>query len=163
MNRFSTGVTVLMLAIFTTMVLMALSFPPNARFMPFVVGLPGIALCLLQLALDLLAARRARAAVASLPREGDEEEFGRHTVRMEFVSWLYFLLFIGGVLLFGFLIAGPVLIAVYLRREAGVRWSRALTGAGATALVMYFLFQQGLGFQLFEGFFGEGILEALNL
>lgn len=161
MNRFSTGVTVLMLAIFTTMLLMALGFPPNARFMPLVVGLPGIGLCLLQLALDVRTARRARVAGPSLGNE--EEEFGRQTMRMEVVSWLYFLLFIGGVLLFGFLIAAPVLIATYLRREARVRWPRALGAAGITALVLYFLFQQALGFRLFEGFIGEGIFDALNL
>lgn len=163
MNRFSTGVTLLMLAVFSTMVLMALSFPANARFMPLVVGLPGIALCLLQLALDLRQARRTRAPVVSLPQEGDGEEFGRHTVWMEVVSWLYFLLFIGGVLLFGFLIASPILIAVYLRREAQVRWPRALISAGLMALIMYLLFQQTLGFRLYEGYLGEGILGALNL
>lgn len=163
MNRFSTGVTVLMLAIFAAMVLMALAFPANARFMPFVVGLPGIALCLLQLALDLRAGRRARAAAVGLPQEGDGEEFGRHTARMEVASWLYFLLFIGGVLLAGFLVAAPLLVALYLRREAGVRWSRALPAAGAMALVMHLLFQQALGFRLFEGFLGEGLHDALGL
>lgn len=163
MNRFSTWVTVLMLAIFTTMVVMALGFPANARFMPLVVGLPGIALCLLQLVLDLRGAQRARPRVAGPPQEGDGEDFGRHTVRMEWLSWLYFVLFIGGVLLFGFLLAAPVLIAAYLRREAGVRSGRALIAGGLSAVVMYLLFQQALGFRLFEGLLGREVLDALNL
>ena len=162
MNRFSTWVTVAMLTIFTTMVVMALGFPPNARFMPFVVGLPGIALCLAQLALDLRGARRVR-PVAALPQEGDEVEFGRESVRLEVVSWLYFLGFIGGVLLFGFLLAAPVLVAVYLRHMAGVRWSRALLAAAGTLLVMVLVFEGLLGFQLFEGFIGGEILEPLGL
>jgi hypothetical protein len=152
-----------MLAVLSTMVLMSLSFPVNARFMPLVVGIPGIALCLLQLVLDLRAARRVRTAAPSVPQEGDGDEFGRHTLRMEVVSWLYFLLFIGGVLLFGFLIAAPVLVAMYLRREAGVRWPRALIAAGIMAAMLHLLFQQALGFRLFEGFVGGEILDALNL
>lgn len=162
MNRFSTWVTVLMLVIFSTMVVMALDFPKNARFMPLVIGLPGIALCLLQLALDLRASRRARSPVGR-PQEGDGEDFGGHTVRMEGLSWLYFILFIGGVLVFGFLLVAPLLIAVYLCREAGVRWSAALMAAAASVVVLHLLFQQVLGFRLFEGFVGDEIFDALNL
>lgn len=162
MNRFSTWVTVAMLLIFSTMVVMALGFPPNARFMPFVVGLPGIALCLMQLVLDLRTSRRAR-QVAALPQEGDEMEFGRESIRLEVVSWLYFLGFIGGVLLFGFVLAAPVLVVLYLRHMAGVRWGRALLAAGATALVMLLVFEGVLGFQLYEGFIGGELLGPLGL
>ena len=44
--------TLLMLVIFTGMVLVAKRYPAGARFMPFVVGFPAIALCMLQLFLD---------------------------------------------------------------------------------------------------------------
>ena len=162
MNSFSTWVTVAMLAVFTTMVVMALGFPPNARFMPFVVGLPGIALCLVQLMLDLQGARRSR-TIPAFPQDGDEVEFGRESVRMEVVSWLYFLGFVGGVLLLGFVPTAPVLVALYLRHMAGVRWSRALIAAGATALVLLLVFEGALGFQLFEGFIGGEVMDALGL
>ncbi len=56
MNNFSTWLTAIMLLIFATMVGIATQYPADARFMPFVVGIPGIALCLLQLALDAVRA-----------------------------------------------------------------------------------------------------------
>ena len=45
--------TVFMLAVFSIMVVVALSYPEGARFMPLTVGIPGILLCCLQIALDL--------------------------------------------------------------------------------------------------------------
>lgn len=161
MTRFSTGVTVVMLLIFTTMVVMSLGFPENARFMPLVVGLPAIALCLLQLALDLRASRKPRRRAAALPQEGDGDELGTETAGAEVRSWLYFLGFLGGVLLFGFLTAAPVLLALYLRREAGVRWSRAFLAAAITTALLHLLFQEVLGFRLFQGFIGREVLRLL--
>lgn len=163
MTRFSTGVTLVMLAIFTAMVVTALGFPRNARFMPLVVGIPAIGLCLLQLLLDLRAARRARAPRRPIPQEGEESDFGPGTRGAEVRSWLWLLGFLGGVLLFGFLLAAPLLIASYLRREAGVRWGRALLAAGVAAGLLHLLFQEALGFRLFEGFLGREIWDALGL
>ena len=45
--------TILMLTIFVVMVGISSTYPEGARFMTFVVGIPAIAICLLQLALDL--------------------------------------------------------------------------------------------------------------
>ena len=47
-----------MLAIFIAFVAVASQYPPQARFMPFVVGIPAIALCLLQIFLDIRKSRR---------------------------------------------------------------------------------------------------------
>src|SRR5690348_11500383 len=110
MNTFSTWLTVLMLAIFTAMVAIAMDFPEGAALMPLVVGIPGIALCLLQLALDYkraagLSTYRFRTAPkAGKPEDfvAEEPEFGPKTVKQEVVVWTYFIAFIAGVLLFGF-------------------------------------------------------------
>ncbi len=40
------AMNLVMLAIFVVMVGIALQYPPQARFMPLVIGLPAIALCL---------------------------------------------------------------------------------------------------------------------
>ena len=53
MNRSSLVMTLVMLTIFAVMVFIASGYPANARFMPFVVGIPAIGLCLLQLLLDI--------------------------------------------------------------------------------------------------------------
>jgi len=148
MNNFSTWLTVTMLVIFTTMVLIATSYPAGARFMPFVVGIPGIVMCLFQLAMDWLGVHRARLAAhfQSAPRAGQHHlveyptaelteeveaplpEFGPHTVAAEITIWVYFLVFIAAVLLFGFLPSVPVMVATYLWREAKVRpvWAIAV-------------------------------------
>ncbi|MDH3264706.1 MAG: tripartite tricarboxylate transporter TctB family protein [Paracoccaceae bacterium] len=149
MNRFTTWVTLAMLAIFVTMVVIAWGYPARARFMPFVVGLPAIGLCLLQLVLDLRAARRERLGGGLPPLE--DEEFGRHTTRAEIVTWIYFVLFIGAVLAFGFLVAAPVLIFVYLWREAQVRPFTAAAAAAVFTLVMHLMFERLLGFVLHPG------------
>jgi hypothetical protein len=51
--------TFVMLAIFVVMVAIATTYPAGARFMPFVVGIPAIMLCLLQIVLDLRASKQA--------------------------------------------------------------------------------------------------------
>ena len=57
-DNFSTWLTLIMLVIFTTMVLISLGYPAGARFMPLVVGIPGILLCLGQLVMDWFASHR---------------------------------------------------------------------------------------------------------
>ena len=66
MKSIPAPMTLLMLAIFTTMVGVASTYPPGARFMPFTIGIPAIALCLLQLALDLYRRRHPAAGETEL-------------------------------------------------------------------------------------------------
>ncbi|HKP24877.1 MAG TPA: hypothetical protein VJV39_13500, partial [Dongiaceae bacterium] len=97
MNSFTTWLAWVMLAIFSTMVGIATQYPEGARFMPFVVGIPGIALCLLQLGLDAaraydghLSRHFQTAPKAGKPIEsGSAElpEFGRHTTKRELKMW----------------------------------------------------------------------------
>ena len=57
MKTIPAPMTLLMLVIFTVMVGVASTYPPGARFMPYTIGIPAIALCLLQLALDYYRSR----------------------------------------------------------------------------------------------------------
>ena len=45
MKSANSVMTIVMLAIFVTMVAVSSSYPEGARFMPFVIGIPGIVLC----------------------------------------------------------------------------------------------------------------------
>ena len=112
------------------MVGIATQFPADARFMPFVVGIPGIALCLLQLALDAvartwrpasaIASRRHRRPASRLsPSPEEEPEFGPHTVRGELHDVGYFVAFIAAVLAFGFYVSVPVMLVSFLRMRGG--------------------------------------------
>ncbi len=157
MDRVSTAVTIVMLAIFATMVAVALTYSTSARFMPLVVGLPAIVLCLIQLAVDL-SGRRRRSAKASETRE-----LGPHTRAAEIRNWAWFAGFIAVVLLIGFQLAGPLLVFGYLWREAGVRPGRAALAAALFAAWIHGMFVVLLGFELHGGLWGRAILGTVGL
>lgn len=157
MLRFDTLVTVTMLAIFSTMVAVASTYPPGARFMPYVIGVPSIGLCLLQLAADIRRSRQFRHAPVA-PAEPDEEPV---SVETELVTWAYFLVFVCAVLLFGFLVSAPFLITLYLWREAMVRPVYALVAGCGFTLALHLMFERLLTFRLHQGFVTEWVLDRL--
>jgi Tripartite tricarboxylate transporter TctB family len=173
MNNFSTWLTAVMLLIFSTMVGIATLYPVDARFMPFVIGIPGIALCLLQLGLDAARANNGllfrhfqTAPKAGKPVEdGPAElpEFGRHTAKRELKMWAYVVAFIAGVLVLGFYISVPAMLITFLRREAAASWrTTLLLGIGAT-VVLYLMFGALLQIRLHPGFLTPLILRGVGL
>jgi len=173
MNSFSTWLTWVMLAIFSTMVGIATQWPEGARFMPFVVGIPGIALCVLQLALDAVRASDGQllrifhtAPKAGKPAEtvvADEPEFGPHTAKRELRMWSYVVAFVAGIIAFGFYVSVPLMLITFLRREAQSTWRSALLlGVGATA-VLYFVFAVVLQIRLHPGFLTPLVLRGLGV
>lgn len=179
LNNFSTWLTLVMLVIFSTMVAMATQYPPRAAMMPLIVGIPGIALCAIQLLIDFGTASgwfskiksrpqagselppEAAALLAESAAEEEEPEFGAHTVRNELVMWGYFIAFIAGVLFFGFMPAIPILVGAYLFHQARTSWWVALLAAATSLGVLYFLFEIVLRFQLHRGLWTPQILAAL--
>lgn len=158
MLRFDTLVTVTMLAIFVGMVGVASAYPPGARFMPYVIGIPAIGLCLLQLLADLRRARRPSPAATPELIEDDEQPV---EVAAELKTWAYFLLFVGGVLSLGFLICIPFLVTIYLVREAQVRPTYALMSGLGFAVAVHLMFERLLTFRLHEGFVTQWVLDRL--
>jgi hypothetical protein len=169
---FTTFLTVVMLAIFTVMVVMSFGFPADARFMPLIVGVPGIVLCLAQIFVDLRNAGAPAVASAAepipalrglaLPDTGEPVLSEGETVCREIVLWSYFLGFIGGLLLFGFWISVPAMLVSFLRFQAGQTWRTALAaGLGASAL-LYFVFEVMLRIRLHPGFATQFLLKALD-
>jgi hypothetical protein len=168
--------TVVMLAIFTTAVTLASGYPEGARFMPFIVGIPGIALCLVQLVLD---ARERRLGTAAEDDAGDFQKAEARISRMagrpvdfeiahqtlpgaadggqtsagrELAMWAYFLGLIGGVLVFGFWVTIPVFLVVFLRFQAQARWRTALLLGLGGGLILFAVFEKGLRVSLHRGF-----------
>jgi uncharacterized membrane protein YuzA (DUF378 family) len=174
MNNFSTWLAVVMLVIFTTMVGLAFTYPTGARFMPLVVGIPGLVLCLLQLVQDYLRSRKSsvlehfhsqpQAGTPVAPAgESEEQEFGPHTVRNEITMWVYLVGYITSILLFGFLISIPILVALYLHFEAKASRLVSIIAGLASVTVVYFLFEYILRFKLHEGFVTSQVIKSLGL
>jgi hypothetical protein len=175
--------TIVMLGIFVVLVAVASRYPAQARFMPFVVGIPPILLCLLQLFMDARERRQAQAVDTRTPAEVAEDNVSRlvgrpidvahaalpvsaeapmspeETVRRELVLWGYFLGFIGGIVLFGFWVAIPVFLVTFLRFQAKSSWRTALLlGIGGT-IALFLMFERGLKSQVHRGFVTEYVLD----
>jgi hypothetical protein len=88
---------------------------------------------------------------------------GATSVASEIRTWTYFMAYIGGVLLFGFHVAVPILVAVYLRLEARLSALVAGLAAAGFTLAVYLMFERLLEFRLHEGFLTERLIDALAL
>ncbi|MDB5641871.1 MAG: Tripartite tricarboxylate transporter TctB family protein [Hyphomicrobiales bacterium] len=164
------AMTVFMLAVFAIMVGTAITYPEGARFMPLTIGIPGILLCLLQIGIDFRRPLVVKAEKDEMQEAqekaaklvGHSVEFGhaevidaphdeKEMVRREVLTWVYFLGFIGGVLLFGFYAAIPVFLVAFLRERAHATWKRTLTLSGIASVAFYLIFAKGLGVVLYPG------------
>jgi hypothetical protein len=179
--------TLVMLAVFLVLVGIASRYPPEARFMPWVVGIPPILLCLLQLVLDARERRRAAEAVdtrsdlekaqdqvsrmagrqvdfdmAALPGADAPQTSPEEQVRRELILWGYFLGFIGGILLFGFWVAIPVFLVGFLRFQAKSRWRTALLLGIGASIALFLVFEHGLKVQLHRGFVVSAVVDYLD-
>lgn len=137
--------TVVMLAIFLTMVTIAWQYPPDARFMPWVVGIPAIALCLVQIVLDWRATAPSETTTLELSREA--------------AMWGYFVGLVAAILVFGFVLTVPVFLTLFVRRWGRASWRFALGLAAAGSAVLYLGFVKGLGVALHAGFLTEYLLQ----
>jgi Tripartite tricarboxylate transporter TctB family len=186
MKSIPTPMTLIMLLIFSTMVGIASTYPPAARFMAFTIGFPAIGLCLIQLALDLWRRapatddtrdplRQAEEQVArvtgqrvhfEMPSENAmfaETTYGeREKLRREIIVWAYFLLLIAGILMLGFRVTVPIFLIAFLRWQAGTSWRQAAIYGGAGALLMHVLFERVLRVSLHTGFLTNLLIEQLG-
>lgn len=187
MNSGKIFMSVVMLAIFVVMVGIASQYPPQARFMPLVIGIPGIALCLFQVFLEFRERRRPEAGESADTRselEKAQEEAARMVghkmdfervhetpqvvrselpkageTRREILLWVSFIGLVGSLILFGFWLTIPVFLAVFLRCYAKESWRFSLVLSTATTTLLFFVFQKGLGIGLHGGFITEYLLD----
>ena len=177
--------TYFMFAVFATMIYVAFSYPEGARFMPLVVGVPALLLCILQMVLDQRAepsappddrSEMAKAEERVSQMTGRRMEFDAAQIApgvsvveneadvaatREFVVWGYIIGFVAGILLLGFNIAVPLFLLFYLRREANCSWIRsAIYSAIGCAFILGGL-TIGLKLQLHTGFLTSALLGTL--
>jgi hypothetical protein len=177
--------TVLMLVIFSGMLIIASRYPAGARFMPYVLGFPAVALCLLQLFLDARERHRtskvegpsdvelAEAQVARAVGHPVHFDVGdllapeasldpRERIRREAIAWAYFLGLIVGIIFFGFHLAVPVFLVTFLRYRADASWMMTLGLTAVACFVLFFAFEHVLHIELHKGFITERILDAIS-
>lgn len=189
MNSGKIFTSVVMLAIFVVMVGIATQYAPQARFMPLVIGIPGIALCLFQLFLEFRERRRPKAGKPAGSRGGfalaQDEVAGMVGHKMDFemaheklqvvqselpkagetrreiVLWAYFIGLVGSLILFGFWLTIPVFLAVFLRCYAEESWRFSLVLSAAATTLLFLVFEKGLAVVLHGGFITEYLLDRL--
>jgi Tripartite tricarboxylate transporter TctB family len=127
----------IMFAIFAVMVGLALTYPADARFLPLIIGIPGLVLSGLQLGIEIST------------RSG--KEFTAADRRAEFKMFGWFVFFVVGIILFGFPYAGPPGVALYLHFSWGEKWYVSLGSALFAWAILYGVFEYVLGLPLFEG------------
>ncbi len=161
--------SLVMLAIFVAMVAMAATYPPDTRFLPFVIGIPGIVLALIQVASELIDSRRAAAPTAAAPArratlrettaakaEAILEPPG--DVRREIVLLAYLVGLAAAVLVLGFWLAIPLFVIAFLRVHERETWTLTLALTATAWGVLYLVFDSVLGIIVHEGFLTEYLL-----
>ena len=137
-----------MLLLFLSMSLMALGFTEKARLMPLLVGIPGTILGIFELLSEIRTAARQAA-------DGDASEW---VSRVEAVMLGWVFVFFVGILLFGFVYAGPVLVFAFMLAGKKESLTVALISAAGTWAVLYGFFQVAMEIPLFQGLIIEYML-----
>jgi small-conductance mechanosensitive channel len=133
----------IMVVVFAAAVLLSFTYAPEARFLPLIIGIPGLILSIAQLVTEL----RQNPDIMIIPEER----------RREAKMFAWFILFVAGLVLFGFLFAGPALVAGYLYVSGRERWYTAIAAAFVTWAILYGVFERFLGLPLFEGLLSQWI------
>ena len=188
MNFSNSIMTVALLAIFSVMVAISSTYPAGARFMTFVVGIPAIVLCVLQLVLDIREARRvpdvsdersdfekAEEQVSRLVGRqvhfdvahellagGDTKLDPKAMVQREVIIWIYFLALIAGIILFGFHVAVPVFLIAFLRLQAKASWRLTLGLTALAVAVLFIVFERFLRMSLHTGFITDYVMDMFG-
>ncbi|WP_212524385.1 tripartite tricarboxylate transporter TctB family protein [Actibacterium sp. MT2.3-13A] len=146
--------TIAMIGLFAAAIAMALALPGKAAAMPLVVAVPGLLMCIAQLAIDVLKRPvRVEIPVEEGTEAGDE---GAHSERAMFI-WLG--LFGGAILGFGFLVGGSLIVLIYVGWSHRRDYRHALFAGIGTFAILIGVFKYLLELQLFEGLILRALLQ----
>lgn len=141
--------TLVMLILFSGACLLALELPTKAAFMPLLVGVPGVLLCLAQLVIDF------RAGAKEDEDDGVKHDEASGKTELEVFLWLG--LFTFALVGFGFVVGGPIIVGAFVRFSSRETWLSALFAAAGTFAVLYGVFIWMLELSLFHGLILEKI------
>ncbi len=145
---------------------LSFGYPPRARYVPQVVAIFSIVCLAIQWALD------SSPVLQNLVSKVEKEETfaGEDQVkqarasdapdfRLELISYLWLVVLLVSLLLFGFLISIPLYMIFYLRFQAQISWLKSGLYGVATWLFVYFLFVRLFEIRLYAGFLIEPFLD----
>ncbi len=138
-----TATAAIMTSIFAAMVGMATQYPPDARLLPYVIGIPGLILCIAQLIIEI------KAGGSEIPAS-DKRELESETWS-ELRYFLWFPAFVASVLAIGFLGTALVMVFVFLRFDQKETMSLSAGFAVGGVVVLYLVFELLLEMPLFRG------------
>ena len=180
--------TLLMFAIFAVMVGIASTYTWPANFLPFVIGIPGIVLTLLQVVLDVRDFRKTEGIVDPRTeferymddvtkntggkvqmelKEGtqlqtlveDTTDMTKSRNKREMILFGYFFLLVILVLLFGFWIGYPIFMALFLHYYAKESWRLTAQLTIGSWVAMYIVLVIVLEQILFEGHITKFVID----
>lgn len=179
--------SMLMFSIFFVMVVLAIPYAWPANFLPFVIGLPGMALTLLQITIDIrdffaakgqidprtdfekyMAELSEHAGVGELDYAKEQVEtlvedhslVAKSRNRQELILFGYFFFLLGVVLLFGYWIGTPIFLFLFLRYYAKETVKLSLMITAGVWVSMYFILVIVLEQIIFEGFITQFVFDT---
>ncbi len=179
--------SIIMFSIFLVMVVVAWDYSWPANFLPFVIGLPGMALALLQVILDIRGFITAKGKIdprtefeiymaeltshtegleLEVVKEKAETLVEDHSLvaksrnRQEMTLFGFFFFLLGIVLLFGFWIGTPIFLFLFLRYYAKESLILSLMITAGVWSVMYFILVILLSQIIFEGYITNFIYDT---
>lgn len=136
-----------MLLIFLSMSLLALGFTEKARLMPLLVGIPGTILGIVELINEM----RASAKQA----ESGDDSYAVTRAEQAMLGWVF--IFFLGILLFGFIYAGPLLVFAFMLAGKKETLTVALISAVGAFVVLFGFFETAMEIPLFQGLIVEAV------
>jgi TctA family transporter len=141
------AVAVVVCGVFAGMVLLAIGYPPLARLIPLLIGIPSLALAASLLAGEWLAV--STPPIVPVESSGPVRDAASRWRELEAIVWL--LASSAIVLAAGLVIGGTIAVMACQRIWLRDSW-RATAGGGIIALlVVHVALERGLGLRLFEG------------
>jgi hypothetical protein len=126
-------------AVFAAMVIAALAYPPQARLVPLVIGIPAAILAAYQIVREIAMPRPNQPP----PDQSDVAGLRRGS--------LWILLYIAIVLVGGFTWGGPFAVATSQRFWLKEPWKTSIASGIVAFVLIYVVLQEQLGVVLFEG------------
>jgi hypothetical protein len=154
---------VLILGVIIGFVFYSLSYSPTARLVPLVVGIPGIIFAVLQLIgsipgvskrLEKLSSTKDLFGTKGIKPREEAQESEEEAEKVSTPAWIIFVWivgFTGLIVLFGYLVAVPVLVFSFLKFRSEASWLYSILSAVGIEVVMYGGFVLLLNVFLYEG------------